>query len=321
MIKKEFFNFFYHFKEERGSALGFIFLSFLIFFLPIFYSYLMPTKNIELANFDEEISQLREDIRAKKAKKTYPPNKKKTYQPRKWKKTSAYSNKEDTKAAVVLQPFSFDPNTATEADFLKMGLSNRRVKTILNFRNKGAKFYKNEDFKKIYGLTDSEYEQLAPFIKIPERKKKVYTPESVSKPKLVKQKPEVVKIDINQATEADWQKLHGIGPYYAKKIVNFRDKLGGFSSVEQVGSTYGLKDSTFQIIKTFLVKSPVFKKINVNTASVEELKSHPYLKWQQAKTVIKYRENHGVFASIHELGKVGVLSDADLDRLAPYIEF
>ncbi len=320
MIKKELLNFFYHFKEERGSAFGIICLSFLIFLMPSIYSYLMPTANIELADFDKEISQLREDIEVDEAKKAYQSNKK-AYQPNKWKKTSAYSKKENTKTTVVLQPFSFDPNTATEADFLKMGLSNRRVKTILNFRNKGAKFYKNEDFKKIYGLTDSEYEQLAPFIKIPPREKKIYPFKSKPEPKFAKQKPEIIKIDINQSTEEDWQKLHGIGPYYAKKIVNFRDKLGGFSSAEQVGSTYGLKDSTFQIIKPFLIESPVFKKININTASVEELKSHPYLKWQQAKTVIKYRENHGAFTSITDLGKVGVLSDSDLERLEPYIQF
>lgn len=320
MIKKEVFNYFYHFKEERGSAFWIIALSFLIFLIPSVYSYLMPPDKIDLADFEEQISQLREDIQSEEAKRNYTAQKK-TFDNKKWKKRSTYSKKENTKVAVVLQPFSFDPNTATEADFLKMRLSTRRVKTIINFRNKGAKFYKNEDFKKIYGLTDSEYEQLAPFIKIPPRKRKVYPPTKKPEPNFVKQKPVIVKIDINQSTEEDWQKLRGVGPYYAKKIVSFRDKLGGFSSIEQIGSTYGLKDSTFQIIKPFLIESPILKKLNVNTATVEELKSHPYLKWQQAKTVIKYRENHGAFGSISDLGKVGVLSDSDLEQLEPYIQF
>ena len=320
MIKKEIINFFYHLKEERRSAFWIIGASFLVFLLPSFYSYLMPTPKIKLADFEEQISQLKEDIQSDEAKRTFEPRKK-SYETKKWKKTSTYSKKENTKVAAVLQPFSFDPNTATETDFLKMGLSERRVKTILNFRNKGAKFYKNEDFKKIYGLTDSEYNQLEPFIKIPPKEKKTYPFKSKPEPKFAKQKSEVVRIDINQSSEEDWQRLSGIGPYYSKKIVNFRDKLGGFSSIEQVATTYGLKDSTFQIIKPFLIESPIFKKIKVNTASVEELKSHPYLKWQQAKTVIKYRENHGEFTSITDLGKVGVLSESDLDRLEPYVQF
>jgi len=320
MIKKEIINFFYHFKEERESAFWIIGLSFLIFLLPFIYPYLMPTQKIELVDFEEEISQLREDIPSEEENKSYKPQKK-AYDSKKWKNTSSNYKKEKNKKELVLQPFSFDPNTATEADFLRMGLSTRRVKTILNFRNKGAKFYKKEDFKKIYGLTDSEYEQLEPFIKIPPREKKTYPFKSKPKPKFAKQKPEIVKIDINESTAEDWQKLHGIGPYYAEKIVNFRDKLGGFSSLEQVGSTYGLKDSTFQIIKPFLIESPIFKKIKINTASIEELKSHPYLKWQQAKTISKYRENHGALFSIDDLKKVGVFSVDDLERLEPYVEF
>jgi len=320
MIKMELFKFFQYFKEERSSAFWVIGISIIVFLLPSVYSYLMPTPQIELTDFEEQISQLREDIQTEEANKTYKPRKKE-YASKKWENTSANSKKEKTKAAVVLQPFSFDPNTATEADFFKMGLSARRVKTILNFRNKGAKFYKKEDFQKIYGLTDSEYEQLEPFIKIPPREKKTYPLKSKPKPKFAKPKPEIVKIDINQSTAEDWQKLHGIGPYYAEKIVNFRDKLGGFSSIEQIGSTYGLKDSTFQIIKPFLIESPIFKKIKINTASIEELKGHPYLKWQQAKTISKYRENHGALFSMDDLKKVGVFSGDDLERLEPYIEF
>ena len=126
---------------------------------------------------------------------------------------------------------------------------------------------------------------------------------------------------MNQATVDDWQTLRGIGPYYAKKIVNFRDKLGGFYSIEQIGTTYGLKDSTFQVVKPFLDLSPVLRKIKINDADIEELKKHPYIKWQQAKTITKYRENHGAFTSIYDVGKVGVFTENGLSQLKPYLEF
>jgi len=215
----------------------------------------------------------------------------------------------------------FDPNTAREQELIQLGFSERVAKTILNYRNKGGVFYKKEDFKKVYGITESDYLMLEPFLSI-EKIDKEYKP-ITSKPSIITKKAEKapLKIDINKASKEDWQTLRGIGPYYASKIVNFRDKLGGFSSIDQIGTTYGLKDSTFQIIKPFLVASPIVKKIKINRATWDELKEHPYIKGKQAGIIEKYRQNHGAFSNFESFKKVVVFSEEELEQLRPYLDF
>ena len=314
MLKNEIIKFFQYTFGQRSFVLIWVLLSILIFSTPYAYRYLFPPTEVDLSSFESEIAKLRE----KEAETD------KSFQPFKSKKKTAFENKKQNKSIVKadkpLTPFSFDPNTASENDFAKMGLSERRIKTIVNYRNKGGKFFQKDDLKKIYGLTQKEYEQLEPFISIKKEESELKKP-SVEKPKPTKKVKKVVRVDVNQATVDDWQKLKGIGPYYAKKIVNFRDKLGGFYSIEQIGTTYGLKDSTFQIVKPFLDLSPVIRKIEINNVDIDELKKHPYIKWQQAKVIVKYRENHGAFSTIYDIGKVGVFSEDDLSRLKPYLKF
>ena len=115
--------------------------------------------------------------------------------------------------------------------------------------------------------------------------------------------------------------MRGIGPAYAKRIITFREKLGGFSSVEQVAETYGLPDSTFQNIKSRLQPSPVLHKIAINTISVAELRAHPYLETRQATAIVSFREQHGAFHSVDDLRNIRALPAAVLEKLRPYLEF
>lgn len=118
-----------------------------------------------------------------------------------------------------------------------------------------------------------------------------------------------------------WQSIKGIGPAYAKRIVGYREKLGGFVSVDQVGTTYGLPDSTFQKMKPRLQASPVFRKIAINTASLEELKAHPLISWKQADIIISYRSHHGRFDNLEDLAKIKALPEDMLANLNPYLNF
>lgn len=225
--------------------------------------------------------------------------------------------------------FSFDPNTTTKADFIKLGLPEKTAAMILKFREKGGTFRKKEDLQKIYGLKSKDYERLAPYITLE------------TKPALTNQKPmtaieakspdfnktatartmQHTMIDINQADAAEWQTLQGIGPAYAKRITNFRDKLGGFSNIEQVKETFGLPDSTFQAIKTQLKASPVLQTIAINTATLEELKAHPYIDARQAAAMVSYRTQHGAFSSLDDLRQMKALSADWLEKMSPYLRF
>ena len=148
-------------------------------------------------------------------------------------------------------------------------------------------------------------------------KNKIYL-ESTAFNERIKQK---VVVDINKADEKKWEALYGIGPYFAKKIVRFRESLGGFASIDQVGQTYHLPDSTFRKIKSHLILSPITRKIHINHEDEVSLKKHPYIDWKQAKVIIAYRSKHGPFSNTTELGKIKILSSEDVKRLDPYLSF
>ncbi len=210
--------------------------------------------------------------------------------------------------------FDFDPNTASIDDFVQLGLSPKTAATIVKYREKGGTFYKKEDFKKIYSLKDSDFSRLEPHINIVPKKV------NFKEDKFQNRKAKQVSIDVNTASEEDWQQLRGIGPSYSTRIVEFRESLGGFHSIKQVNEVYGLPDSTFQaILPQLQFNSTPIRKLNINTATADELKAHPYLKWKQANVIINYREQHGAFESVDDLGKVKVISAETLAKLKPYL--
>ena len=220
----------------------------------------------------------------------------------------------------ALQPFNFDPNAVTVQELNSMALPTKVTQQLINYRNKGGSFKRKEDLKKIYALSERHYQQLAPFIRFKQSSATSTIPPSYNNP-TVKNFSQNIQIDINKASIEEWQQLNGIGPYYAKKIVSFREKLGGFANTPQVGTTFGLPDSVFQKISTQLVVSTLTNTISINTISIEELKAHPYIKKYQAIAIVNYRKNHGPFDSIEKFKRVKVFSEKDLERVIPYLLF
>lgn len=189
------------------------------------------------------------------------------------------------------KPFDFDPNLVTAEELEALGLPTNTIRSIINYREKGGQFRQKEDFKKIYNLPDSIYQHLQANIQIVAQPKvsnnPAYTPKTY------------YKIDINTATTEDFQQFKGIGVSYANRILKMRESLGGFVSVEQIGEIYKLPDSTFQGMKPYLECAPMaVRKININTATVEELQTIPYLRWFHAKAIVKYRETEGAWKSV-----------------------
>jgi len=114
--------------------------------------------------------------------------------------------------------------------------------------------------------------------------------------------------------------LPGIGSKLASRIITFRDKLGGFYSIDQVAETYGLPDSTFQKIKQYLkLDNSLVKKVNINTTTVDELKAHPYFKFSLANPIVAYRNEHGAFTKIEDIKKIMAVTDEIYKKIAPYL--
>lgn len=221
--------------------------------------------------------------------------------------------------------FYFDPNTLSREGWQKLGLRDKTIGTIQNYLSKGGKFRKPEDLQRIYGLFPNEFERIAPYIKIEStggttgyKDFSNNTPDENQPAKIYA--PRYSITDINTADTTALIALPGIGSKLAFRIINFRDKLGGFYSVAQVGETFGLPDSTFQKIKQYLkLDNAVVRKININTATVDELKMHPYIKWALANPIIAYRNEHGLFAKVEDIKKVMAVTDEVYNKVAPYL--
>lgn len=134
-------------------------------------------------------------------------------------------------------------------------------------------------------------------------------------------KKESIIIDINHADSLDFQALRGIGPVLSKRIIKYRNLLGGFVDINQIQEVYGISDSLFNTIKPLLRLDTVnIKQININQCDIKELNSHPYLDFYQSKSIIKYRQDKTHIDSIQELNLIQLIDPQTLNKLKPYIK-
>lgn len=229
---------------------------------------------------------------------------------------------EENDATLSATLFLFDPNKINVSQWQKLGLSTKQAQSIVNYRNKGGKFYKPEDLQKMYTITPQKYQQLLPYIEIENTgfsnkfEKKAY-PEKTT---YVKEK--YVVVEINGADTLQLDGINGIGAAFARRIVKYRDKLGGFYKKEQLQEVYGLDSIKFAEIKDQVkVDASNIKRININTAEFDDLKNNPYLKYKQINAIVQYRKQHGKFNSIDDLKKVAILTPQNIQNLAPYLIF
>jgi competence ComEA-like helix-hairpin-helix protein len=215
--------------------------------------------------------------------------------------------------------FRFDPNTASLNDWQRLGLNEKTSKTILKYVSKGGKFYKPEDLQKIWGMPDGFYERVKDYVVITSVHNN-YPSYNNEKPTFSREDRKPITVNVNEADTTAFIALPGIGSKLSARIIAFRDKLGGFYSIEQVGETYGLPDSTFQKIKSRLqVDVNGVRKINVNLATKDELKVHPYIRWNLANAIVEYRNQHGTFKSLEDLKNIVLIDQATFDKISHYL--
>lgn len=214
--------------------------------------------------------------------------------------------------------FPFDPNTLEEAGWRRLGLSDKTIRTIRNYVAKGGRFHKPEDLLRIYGWQSYQPEKLLSYVRIV-ASDKATKPRHENTPTNNQSKERKKILEINQADSADFEALPGIGPTLARRIIQFRDKLGGFVHVEQLRETYGLADSNFLKARPWLICSSPPTQLNINTADKETLQAHPYIRWKLASAIIAYRKQHGYFNDPAELAALMLVNPAELERLKPYL--
>ncbi|HXR84541.1 MAG TPA: helix-hairpin-helix domain-containing protein [Hanamia sp.] len=305
---KEYFNFT---KKERHGIFYIVSIIFILIILPFLFPFFTKEERIDFSEFEKEIAQLKIDS---SSKKTYSRNDEEYYND-----FTPSHKKYETSQPVEL--FYFDPNTATVTDWINLGVKPRTAEAIQKYISKGGKFHKAEDIKKIWGLSEKDAERLIPYVSIKNIQKNFSSSDqNQTTEKTFPKKDFIQKVDINIADTSEYISLPGIGSKLSKRIIAFREKLGGFYSVEQVAETYLLPDSTFQKIKPYLIiDNKAIKKININVASVDEMKSHPYVKYQIANAIFQFRQQHGNFNSVEEIKKIMAVTDEVYNKASPYL--
>lgn len=214
--------------------------------------------------------------------------------------------------------FAFDPNRTEKEALISLGLEERLARRLINYRKSGGRFYKPEDLLRIYGMDSMWYQQVVEYVQIEGPPKQQRSPKN-KYPGRRRYTPDPV--DINTADQAALQSLPGIGTYRAERIVRFRDKLGGFYSLDQVGQTYGLPDSVFQEVRPYLRLDTPIRKIRINHCGVEELADHPYLRWHEARQIVNYRTQHGPFVDPGSMVHLKGIPEDRLKAVIPYFDF
>jgi competence protein ComEA len=218
--------------------------------------------------------------------------------------------------------FSFDPNTINVDGWVKLGLSEKQATVIENYKSKGGKFRKPEDIRKIFVLSDEKKEELLPYVQIGESDTKLSSvPKSQSKveERSFDKEPPKFFVDINQADSAEFEKLYGIGPKLASRIVEYRQALGGFYAIAQISEVYGLSDSTYQSIRQNLRISRIpIRKLPINSSDYNALKKHPYTR-ALAYRILKYRDSNTAFKSLDHICRVPDMTEDICLKIKRYI--
>ncbi|HTK17902.1 MAG TPA: helix-hairpin-helix domain-containing protein [Mucilaginibacter sp.] len=131
-----------------------------------------------------------------------------------------------------------------------------------------------------------------------------------------------VVIELNSADSAKLTELKGIGPSFARRIVNYRNRLGGFVSKDQLKEVYGMDDDRYAAMQAQVSVDPAhIQKMHINKVDFDGIKHFPYLTFKQMNAIVQFREQHGDYTSIKDMRNIAILNDEILRKIGPYIDF
>lgn len=267
--------------------------------------------------------------------------------------TDIHSNNYQLDRLANTKYFTFDPNTADSVTLRKLGLSPFQIRNIYRYRAKGGVYHAPEEFAKIYGMTRKQYQELAPFIRISddflpastlasvrayqERKAerqhqtmealrafkandkyhayKEYDRDTIRYPIKIKLGQ---KINLANADTTLLKKVPCIGSGWAKAIVSYGKRLGGYVAVGQLKEIDNFPE---EALPFFEVKGVHTERLNLNKLTLSQLRKHPYINFYQARAICDYRRLKGRLTSLSQLRLLKDFPQDAILRLEPYVCF
>jgi DNA uptake protein ComE-like DNA-binding protein len=199
--------------------------------------------------------------------------------------------------------YSFNPNYINDFKGYQLGMTVAEIDRLLTYRAQGNFINSINDFQKITKIHDTLLKKISPYFKFPDlvKKSKNYSFNQNSKTEVISAKKE-----INKATEEDFIKINGIGVVLAKRIIQYRNKLGGFSYNKQLYDVWNLdKEVVDKVLEQYtVIEKPAIKKININKASFKEVLAVEYVDYDLCKKIFEYKKEIAEYQSIEELKKI-----------------
>lgn len=217
----------------------------------------------------------------------------------------------------------FDPHDISSADLQNFGLSTEVARRWIKYVEAGGQFQKPEDIAKIYGIRDEEVTRLLPYVMISEQRPEAVVVVGEESPPQVQPATPLreVQIEINTADSTLLQDIYGIGPVLSRRIIRFRELLGGFVHEGQLGEVYGLDSVTFkEVLRRCYIDDQIpVNQLNINTSSPEALSRHPYITRSQGRNIVSYRNQHGNFTELRSLLRIQTLDSAWFHKVHHYL--
>ena len=217
--------------------------------------------------------------------------------------------------------FVFDPNTVRLDQLLALGFTEKTAQIFLKFRNKGFVFKQKKDLQKVFGVSPSLYATLESYIligKLPDAQQR--SSEGSQKQVVpASHKQAQLHVELNSADSLSLIGLNGIGAVYAKRILKYRELLGGFVSVTQLKEVYGFSEEMYQKVSPQVsVDAGKIQKLNLNKDDFKKINKHPYLSYELTKSIFDWRKK----TSINSTNLKDLLNDLALyQKLLPYLVF
>lgn len=227
-----------------------------------------------------------------------------------------------------IERFVFDPNTADSTQLLRLGLQRWQIRNIYKYRAAGGVYRRPADFARLYGLTRKQYLALEPFIRISDDYRpasewvadkapveNVLHRDTLHYP--VKLKP-TERVALNLADTSLLKRVPGIGSYFARRIVSYRQRLGGFYDVKQLLEIDNFPE---EALPYFSLSAERVQPIRINRLTLNQLKQHPYITYYMARDIADYRRLKGPIQSLDDLKMLRDFTPEIIERLRPYVVF